>query len=124
MSARSPTLAIALALLGYEVSVDVDRPLGSVHPRLGYTYPVNYGELPAIRAPDGGGLDAYVLGPSGPLRRARGCVTAVIERIGEDDPKLVVVTSGTHVTRTEIEQAVAFQELPRSHHLHLWEPDP
>ena len=39
-------------------------------------------------------------------------MTAVVERIGEDDPKLVVFTPGTHMTRAQIEKAVAFQELP------------
>jgi inorganic pyrophosphatase len=98
VTAPSPTLAIALALRGRQVSVDIDRPLGSVHPRLGYPYPVNYGEPPEIRAPDGGGLDAYVLGPQVPLARARGRVVAVIERIGEDDPKLVVATPGAYAS--------------------------
>jgi inorganic pyrophosphatase len=105
------------------VEVQVDRPLGSAHPRHGFTYPVNYGELPSVRAPDGGGLDAYVLGPAGPVSRARGVVVAVIERLEEDDPKLVVSASGEVLDDAAIEAAVAFQEGWFSHRLHRALPE-
>ena len=96
----------------------VDRPLGSRHPRLGFTYPLNYGEVPYIRAADGDGLDAYVIGSDRPLDRARGVVVAVLERQGDDDPKLVVSTAGTAIGDAEIERAVAFQERGHAHRLH------
>lgn len=96
----------------------VDRPLGSRHPRHGFVYPVNYGELPSVRASDGGGLDVYVIGPAVAVGRARGVVVAVIERLEEDDPKLVVSPSGAPLTDDEIERAVEFQERWYTHRLH------
>ena len=96
----------------------VDRPLGSRHPDHGFTYDVNYGELPDVRAPDGEGLDAYVLGVDEPLTRFRGTVVAVIERLEEDDPKLVLVAPGaTAPSDSEIEAAVKFQERWFTHRL-------
>lgn len=74
-------------------------------------YELNYGELPSVRAADGEGLDAYVLGVDSPVSRFRGTVVAVIERLEEDDPKLVVVPPGSAApSDVEIEAAVAFQE--------------
>jgi inorganic pyrophosphatase len=98
--------------------VVVDRPLGSRHPSLGFGYPLNYGELPAVTAADGDGLDAYVIGPGRPVARARGLVVAVLERAGDDDPKLIVSTAGAALGDAEIERAVAFQEGGREHRLH------
>ena len=113
------TLRAALALLGREVEVVVDRPLGTRHPRHGLVYPVNYGELPAVRAADGDGLDAYVLGLAEPVARFRGTVVAVVERLDEDDPKLVVVAPGARSPSDgEIEAAVDFQEGWFRHRLH------
>ena len=56
------SLALARTFLGQMVTVTIDRPRGSHHPRHGHLYPVNYGYLPGTRAPDGEALDAYVLG--------------------------------------------------------------
>jgi inorganic pyrophosphatase len=56
------TFADPGAFLEQIVRVKVDRPMGSKHPHLGFVYPVNYGFLPGVPAPDGGMLDAYVLG--------------------------------------------------------------
>ena len=95
----------------------VDRPLGSRHPEHGFEYTVNYGELPGVRAADGEGLDAYLLGVDGPVATARGVVVAVIERLEEDDPKLVVAPSPAPAD-AEIEAAVAFQERWFTHRLH------
>jgi len=98
--------------------VVIDRPLGSTHPSHGFTYEVNYGELPDVRAPDGDGLDAYILGVDTPVSRFRGTVVAVIERLEEDDPKLVVAPPGTAAPcDEEIEAAVEFQERWFTHRL-------
>ena len=94
----------------------VDRPLGSRHPAHGFVYEVNYGELPDVRAADGEGLDAYVLGVDSPVERFRGTVVAVIERLEEDDPKLVVAPPGAGApSDEEIEAAVDFQERGFTH---------
>ena len=63
------------------VTVEIDRPLGSRHPEWGFIYPVNYGYLAGVPAPDGEELDAYVLGVFEPLARYEGRCIAVIHRL-------------------------------------------
>lgn len=36
----------SLTFIGQKVNVIVDRPLGSKHPKHGFTYEVNYGYIP------------------------------------------------------------------------------
>ena len=36
----------SLGFLGQKVNVIIDRPLGSKHPKHGFTYEVNYGYIP------------------------------------------------------------------------------
>lgn len=76
--------------LGKVVDVEIDRPLGSKHPRHGYIYPVNYGFIPGTKAPDGGELDVYVLGEPKPLQKFSGKCIAIIHRTDDDDDKLIV----------------------------------
>jgi len=50
-------------VIGRVVTVTVDRPLGSYHPKYSEMYyPVNYGYVEGIMAPDGEEQDAYILG--------------------------------------------------------------
>ncbi|MGE0794256.1 MAG: GrpB family protein [Microbacteriaceae bacterium] len=95
--------------LGHPVDVVIDRPLGSVHPLHGFRYPVNYGYVPGHIAADGEGLDAYVLGPTSPLRAFRGEVIAVVLRRDDVEDKLVVGVAGTWDAES-VTQAIAFQE--------------
>ncbi len=92
------------------VTVIIDRPLGSRHPRYGFVYPVNYGYVPGTLAPDGEGLDAYVLGVARPLARFRGQCVALLHRVDDDDDKLVVVPPDMTISDQEILAATAFQE--------------
>jgi inorganic pyrophosphatase len=39
----SDSLKLARRFLGTEVAVTIDRPLGSKHPKHGFSYEVNYG---------------------------------------------------------------------------------
>jgi inorganic pyrophosphatase len=102
--------ALARTYLGQQVTVHVDRPLGTQHPDHGFLYPVNYGHLPGVLAPDGDDLDAYVLGVSEPLHQFRGCCIAVIHRLDDDDDKLVIVPSGVTLSDAEILAQTHFQE--------------
>lgn len=106
---NSQSLKLAKQFLGKEVDIVFDRPLGSTHPKHGFTYEVNYGYLSGIKAPDGEGLDAYFLGSDQPLRSAKGVVKAIIHRLDDDD-KLVVMSAANSMTDEEIETAVRFQE--------------
>ena len=50
-------------MIGKVVKVTVDSPMGSRHPQhQDMVYPVNYGYVQGIMAPDGEYQDAYILG--------------------------------------------------------------
>ena len=92
------------------VSVEMDRPLGSKHPKHGFVYEVNYGFVPNTISGDGEELDAYVLGPNVPLKTFTGRCIAIIHRTNDNDDKLVVAPDGTDFSDEYIEQKTAFQE--------------
>ncbi|MBP7057568.1 inorganic diphosphatase [Candidatus Gracilibacteria bacterium] len=96
--------------LGRAVTVVVDRPLGSFHPKHGFQYPVNYGYLPNTLAPDGEGIDAYILGVDQPMATFQGRCIAIVHRLNDNDDKLIVVPEGTLMTDAAIGSAVHFQE--------------
>jgi inorganic pyrophosphatase len=96
--------------LGRRVSVTIDRPIGSTHPRAGFEYKCNYGFVPGLIAPDGEELDAYVLGPTVPLAEYVGVVVAVVLRRDDVEDKLVVGEGCSLWTAEAVGRAVAFQE--------------
>lgn len=96
--------------IGKIVKVKMDRPLGSVHPKHGFIYSVNYGFIPNTISGDGEELDAYVLGEHKPLETFEGRVIAVIHRLNDDDDKLVVVKDGKQYSNEQIDSLVEFQE--------------
>lgn len=104
------SLAIAKKYLGENIEVVMDRPLGSKHPKHGFVYEVNYGFIEGVKAPDGEDLDAYFLGASEPLERAKGKCIAIAHRKNNDDDKLIVVPEGTEMTDEQIMSAIHFQE--------------
>ncbi|MEK7627987.1 MAG: inorganic diphosphatase [Patescibacteria group bacterium] len=107
---QSISLDLAKQLLGKEVEVTMDRPLGTKHPKHGFVYEANYGFIAGVKAPDGEDLDAYYLGVSEPLEKAKGVCIAIVHRFDNDDDKLVVVPAGTQLTDEEIRSQVHFQE--------------
>lgn len=109
-NSNSKSLELAKQFLGKEVEVIFDRPLGSKHPKYGFTYEVNYGYLEGVKAPDGEDLDAYYLGIDQPLQKAIGTVKAIVHRFDNDDDKLVVMPKDISMTDDEIDRAVHFQE--------------
>lgn len=106
----SISLELARGLLGEEVKVTMDRPLGSHHPKHGFLYEANYGFIEGIKAPDGEDLDAYYLGVDEPLNEAEGVCIAIAHRKNNDDDKLIVVPKGVTMSDKEIIKAVHFQE--------------
>ncbi|MBR1890790.1 MAG: inorganic diphosphatase [Clostridia bacterium] len=96
--------------LGKIVTVTMDRPLGSKHPKHGFIYPVNYGYIPNTVSGDGEELDAYVLGEHEPLKTFTGRVIAIIHRTNDDDDKLVVMKDGRNYTDEQIRALTEFQE--------------
>ncbi len=96
--------------LGKEVELVIDRPLGSKHPEHGFVYEVNYGYIPNVMAEDGEELDAYYLGIKESVEKAKGVVIAIINRIDDTDPKLIVVPKGIELSDEEIRKQTHFQE--------------
>ena len=96
--------------LGKIVDVNIDRPMGSKHPKHGFIYPVNYGYIPNTVSGDGEELDAYVLGVFEPLEIFNGKVIAIIHRINDNDDKLVVVPKNKNYTNEQIRALTEFQE--------------
>ncbi len=98
-------------MLGTTVKVTVDRPLGSYHPKhKDIYYPVNYGYIEGIIAPDGEEQDAYILGIDTPLKEFTGRVIAIIHRLDDAEDKWVVADENTTFTKEEIMEKVNFQE--------------
>ena len=96
--------------IGKTVEVEMDRPLGTRHPKHGFMYCVNYGFVPGTVSGDGEELDAYLLGVFEPLQSYIGKCIAVIHRTNDDDDKLVVVPEGKNYTNEEIRVLTEFQE--------------
>ena len=88
--------------LGKIVTVKMDRPLGTKHPK--------HGCIPNAVSGDGEELDAYVLGVDKPLDTFTGRVYAIVHRTDDDDDKLVVAPDGKNPTDKEIEEKTKFQE--------------
>ena len=82
-----------LDTIGKILTIKIDRPLGSHHPnpKYKYIYEQNYGFLPNTIAPDGGEIDAYLLGIDKPVNEFTGKCIAVIKRDQDDDDKLIIV---------------------------------
>ena len=96
--------------LGKTVTIKMDRPLGSKHPKNGLIYPVNYGYVPGTIAPDGEELDAYLLGVFEPVDEFTGKCIAYIHRTNDDDDKLIIVPEGVEYTDDQINALTEFQE--------------
>ena len=93
------------------ITARIDRPLGSAHPRHpDMIYPVNYGEVVGVLAPDGAWQDAYVLGVDVPVESFTGRRIAVIHRRDDVEDKWVLAPDGMTFTAEEIMAAVHFQE--------------
>lgn len=97
--------------LGKLVTVKVDRPLNSIHPKhKNIIYKLNYGYIPDTVSGDGEELDAYIIGVKEPVTHFEGMCIALIRRTEEDDDKLVIVPNGIELTDEEIREKTAFQE--------------
>lgn len=107
---NSQSLQLASNLLGKVVTVKVDRPYQSKHPKWGFVYECNYGYIEGIIAPDGEELDAYILNVDQPVEEFTGFVAAIIHRDGDDDDKLIVIPENTAINEEQIKKGTEFQE--------------
>ncbi len=98
-------------IIGKTVIVTVDRPLGSFHPEhKDMYYPINYGYVKGIFAPDGEEQDVYILGTDKPLIEAKCKIIAVIHRFDDIENKWVGTVNGMNFTKEEIIKETYFQE--------------
>ena len=98
-------------MIGKIVTVTVDRPLGSFHPKYKELYyPVNYGYIDGITAPDGEDQDAYILGVNEAVTKFTGKVIAVIHRFDDAEDKWIVCPENISFSKEEIMEQVKFQE--------------
>ena len=98
-------------MIGKVVKVIVDRPLGSYHPtHKDIYYPINYGYIEGIIAPDGEEQDAYILGVHTPVKEFTGKVIAIIHREDDIEEKWVVAPDDMYFSKEEIMEQVRFQE--------------
>ena len=96
--------------LGKLVTVKMDRPLGSKHPKHNFIYSLNYGFIPNTVSGDGEEIDAYVIGEFEPLETYEGYVVAIIKRINDVEDKLVVCKELNKYSKNQIKALVEFQE--------------
>ena len=97
--------------LGDIVKVIIDRPLGTYHPEYkDLYYPINYGFVEGIIAPDGEEQDAYILGVDVPVKEFVGKIIAIIHREDDVEEKWVVAPENTSFSKEEIMEQIRFQE--------------
>lgn len=98
-------------MIGDIVTVTVDRPLGSHHPKYkDMYYPINYGYIESVIAPDGEEQDAYILGVDKPIERFTGKIIAIVHRYDDIEEKWVVCPEGVSFSEEEIFEQICFQE--------------
>lgn len=98
-------------MVGNIVTVTVDRAMGTYHPEHpDFYYPINYGYVKGIMAPDGEEQDAYVLGITKPVEEFTGKIIAIIHRNDDIEEKWVVAPTDMSFTKDEILKQVHFQE--------------
>ena len=98
-------------IIGTTVTVTVDKPLGSYHPEYkDMYYPINYGYIEGVMAPDGEEQDAYILGVNEPVGKFTGKIIAIVYRKDDIEEKWVVVPDGVTFSKEEIRRQIHFQE--------------
>ena len=98
-------------MIGEIVKVIVDRSMGSYHPKhKELFYPVNYGYIEGIIAPDGEEQDVYILGVNEAVNEFTGKIIAIITRLDDVEEKWVVAPENMTFTKDEIMKQVEFQE--------------
>lgn len=93
--------ANAKEFLGKEVSIEIDRPLGTRHPKHGF--------IPNTISGDGEKLDAYLVGEFEPVEKSNGKVIVIIHRTNDDDDKLIVSKDGKDYSDDAIRASTEFQ---------------
>ena len=97
--------------LGRKLSLTIDRPLGTPHPRdPDMIYPINSGYVPGTRAGDGHPVDAYVIDLNEPVDACQARCIAILHRRDDVEDKLVCVVAEGDWTDAAIYEKTRFQE--------------
>ena len=97
--------------LGKTVRIEIDRPIGAVHPKHGeIIYPINYGYIPGVLGGDGEELDVYLLGVDEPVTEYTARIIGIVHRKDDVEDKLAAAPVGMSFTAIEIEDRIRFQE--------------
>lgn len=103
--------ALVKSYLGKTVTIKIDRPIGSVHPKHpDLTYPLNYGYIPNVFGGDGEALDVYLLGVNVPVEEYTAQIIGIVHRHNDVEDKLVAAPQGFLFDEEKIMLAVQFQE--------------
>jgi len=106
---------------GKITTITIDRPIGTKHPKHpDIIYPINYGYIEGIMAPDDEDQDVYVLGVDVPLTTFTGRIIAIVRRENDIEDKWVAAPDGVLFTAEEIAQAVHFQEQFFISHIYIY----
>lgn len=97
-------------MLGKNVRVRVARPIGTKHPKFGFTYEKNFGFVEGVRSPNGLPQGAYILGVDHPVREFEGRLAAVLRRENRRGVAWVVVPKSKHPIESEIRDSLEFAE--------------
>ena len=116
--------ALVNSYLGKNVTVKIDRTVGSAHPKHpDLFYPVNYGHIPGVIGGDGEALGVYVLGANEPLDEFTGRIIAIVHHENDAADKLVAAMHGISFNKAVIAEAVAFQEQNYKTRIEVFEND-
>lgn len=104
--------ALVKKYLGKTVHIKIDRPIGYVHQKKNYTliYQINYGYIPNVLGGDGEELDVYLLGVTEPILEMDVNIIGIVHRENDVEDKLIAAPIGMNFSKTEIENAIHFQE--------------
>lgn len=103
--------ALVKSYLGKTVYIKIDRPVGSIHPEHPeLVYPINYGYIPDVIGGDGEELDVYLLGVTVPVEEYTARIIGIVHRHNDGEDKLIAAPEDLKFDRTQIAEAVRFQE--------------
>lgn len=73
-------------------------------------YPINYGYVEGVMAPDGEEQDAYILGVDEVVEKFTGTIIVIVYRNDDVEEKGVVVPKGMTFTKDKIAKQIHCQE--------------
>ena len=94
-----------------DIAVILNRPIGNCRPNhKNICYPINYGYIQGVVAPDGEEQNAYILGVNYSLKEFTGRIIAIVQRFDDVEEKWVVAPKNVVFSKDEIVRQVDFQK--------------